>query len=502
MRIWTIGKLVESLIGTTELPKWPPDLFAVAASILADTGSYVVATRLGVCCPDGWPEQAKLVSDAWRCGLTRSLEQRCDIAPPEEIRELWKSVIAIRDVGLLDISSAKYAKEIIDIMKFLDVVGKQEVKNRLLHSVEEGRISHAQLFSGQEGGIGLPLAIAYACYIHCESPLPDDSCGTCASCKKYAKLVHPDLHFSYPVIKLAEHKDRSPRSMDFIKQWRSALLSNPYMDLTYWYDALGVDNKQGFMSVEESADIIRKLSLKSFESKYKILIMWLPEKMRPDASNKLLKIIEEPPENTLFILVTEHREQLLPTILSRTQLVKIPRLSVQEVSDSIRVNFAKDAISARKIASLAYGNMNMATQLASEKAQDFRIENDFITWMRLCYNPFHEKEGRFAWNDLNTCIDQMAKGGREYLKLFITFCLDASRECLLVNHADASLAKFDDDVIPNFSKFTRFIHSSNIGEIAGLLDKAHYAVERNANPKILLLDLSFKMHRLLNKPRQ
>lgn len=387
-------------------------------------------------------------------------------------------------------------------MRFSDVVGKQEVKNLLLHSVAEGRISHAQLFAGQEGGIGLPLALAYACYIHCENPSPEDSCGSCSSCKKHAKFIHPDFHFSYPVIKLPEHKDRPPRSMDFIKPWRAALVSNPYMDLTYWYDELGVDNKQGFMSVEESADIIRKLSLKSFESKFKILLMWLPEKMRPDASNKLLKIIEEPPDNTLFILVTAHREQLLPTILSRTQLVKIPRLSVQEIADAVKLRSGKDAISARKIANLSGGSMNSAIDLMNEKEQDFRIENDFISWMRLCYNPFHEREGKFAWADLNLWIEQMAKGGREYLKLFFTFCLDASRECLLVNHGDSGMTRFDDEVIPNFSKFTRFIHSGNIEEINSLLNKAHFAIERNANPKILLLDLSFKMNRLLNKPRQ
>ena len=198
-------------------------------------------------------------------------------------------------------------------MQFSNVVVKQEVVNQLLNSVKEGRISHAQLFSGPEGGIGLPLAVAYACYLHCEQPGETDSCGKCSSCIKYRKLVHPDLHFSYPVVKLPSMKD-SPKSLDFISQWRSTFQANPYMDLAYWYDALGVENKQGFMSVEESADIIRKLSLKAFESNYKILIMWLPEKMRVDASNKLLKIIEEPPDNTVFMLVTEHREQLLPTI--------------------------------------------------------------------------------------------------------------------------------------------------------------------------------------------
>ena len=383
-------------------------------------------------------------------------------------------------------------------MQFSNVIVRQDVITHLLNSVNDGRISHAQLLSGPEGGVGLPLAVAYACYLHCEQPGETDSCGKCPSCIKYRKLVHPDLHFSYPAIKTPELKDKSPRSIDFITQWRSAFLSNPYMDLAYWYDALGVENKQGFMSVEESADIIRKLSLKSFESKYKILIMWLPEKMRPDASNKLLKIIEEPPDNTVFILVTEHREQLLPTILSRTQLVKVPRLSINEVAAAIQKNFERDAVTARKIASLAGGNMNIAQDLAGEKEQDLRIENDFINWMRLCYNPFHEKGGKYAWNDLNIFIENMAKSGREYMKMFFVFCLDAARECMLVNHGDQEMVRFDDNVIPNFSRFTKFIHAGNISDISKLLNDAHYAVERNANPRILLLNLSFKMNRLLN----
>lgn len=388
----------------------------------------------------------------------------------------------------------------IQDMKFSDLVGAQEIKNHLVHSVVEGRISHAQLFSCQEGGIGLPLAVAFASYIHCESPVADDSCGTCASCVKYRKLVHPDLHFSYPVVKHPDSKEKSPKSSDFVNQWRKTFIDNPYMNLSQWYEALGVDNKQGFMSVEESADIIRKLSLKSFESQYKIIIIWMPEKMRVDASNKLLKIIEEPPENTLFLLVTENREQLLSTILSRTQLIKVPKLSVQEVADALVKFHQKDPVSARRIANLVDGKFNLAVVLASDKAQDSRIENDFINWMRLCYSPFHDKGGKNSWSDLNNWIDQTAKAGREYLKNFLIFCLDAARESLLVNHGDSTLVRFDDEVIPNFSKFTKFIHAGNIEEISILLNKAHYAIERNANPKILLLDLSFKMNRLLNQP--
>ena len=384
-------------------------------------------------------------------------------------------------------------------MKFADIIGKQEVKDRLIHSVQEGRISHAQLFAGSEGGSGLPMALALACYIHCEQRSETDSCGECPSCIKYRKLVHPDLHFSYPVVTSATTKDRSPKSTDYLPQWRDAFLSNPYLDLNEWYASMGVENKQGFMSVEESADILRKMSLKSFESKYKIQIIWLPEKMRVDASNKLLKIIEEPADNTVFLMVTEHREQILPTILSRTQLVKIPAPSIQEVSDAVARKFHKEPKLARRIASLAAGKINTAFELAGDSEQDYKIENDFINWMRLCYNPFHEKEGKFAWTDLNNWIDQMAKSGREYQKSFFVLCLEASRECVLVNHGDPAMVRFDDDVIPNFSRFTRFIHSGNISGINEILNKAHYAIERNANPKILLLDLSFKMNRLLNK---
>ncbi|HZI54471.1 MAG TPA: hypothetical protein VFD56_12230, partial [Chitinophagaceae bacterium] len=216
----------------------------------------------------------------------------------------------------------------------------------------------------------------------------------------------------------------------------------------------------------------------------------------------LLKIIEEPPDNTVFLLVTEHREQLLPTILSRTQLVKVPRLSTEEVTEALKQKSGTDAATARKIAHLVKGKLNQALELASDKEQDLKIENDFINWMRLCYNPFHEKDGKYAWTELNNWIDQIAKSGREYMKLFFSFCLDASRECLMTNHGDSALVRFDDEVIPNFGKFTRFIHASNIGAINNLLNKAHYAVERNANPKILLLDLSFKMNRLLNQSKE
>lgn len=225
----------------------------------------------------------------------------------------------------------------------------------------------------------------------------------------------------------------------------------------------------------------------------------MPVKMRVDATNKLLKIIEEPPDNTLFILVTEQREHLLPTILSRTQLVKITVLNVEEIASALSLRFKTEPRAARRIAKLADGNLNLAFSLAGDGERDFSNEAEFMNWMRLCYSPFHEKDGKSSWTELNSWIERSAKGGRESLKQFFTFCLEAARECMLVNHGDQELVRFDDDVIPNFSRFTKFIHAGNIAEITDLLNKAHYAIERNANAKILLLDLSFKMNRLLNK---
>jgi DNA polymerase III subunit delta' len=384
-------------------------------------------------------------------------------------------------------------------MRFSDVIVRQDVKDRLIQTVREGRISHAQLFSGNDGGAALPLAVAYATYIQCENPSDTDSCGVCSSCIKNSKLIHPDLHFAYPVV---TGKEKKPKSTDFIRQWRKAFLADPYLDLNDWYDGLSVDNKQGFMPVEESADILRKMSLKSFEGRYKIQIIWLLEKMRPEASNKLLKIIEEPPENTLFLLITSQREQILPTIRSRTQLVKVPSATPPQIAEVLEKKFNKTPLLARRIANLSNGRINLAFSLAAEETQDQSVEHNFINWMRLCYNPFYEKDGKSAWSDLNGWIDEVSKSGREPMKHFLSFSMEAARECLLTNSDAGELTRFDDSVIPNFSRFSKFIHQGNIGEITGLLNRAHYAVERNANPRILLLDLSFKMNRLLNMKKE
>jgi DNA polymerase-3 subunit delta' len=206
-------------------------------------------------------------------------------------------------------------------MQFKEIVGQRAIKQRLMNTVKENRVSHAQLFLGPEGSGSLALAVAYAQYLSCENKQPDDSCGECPSCRKYQKLMHPDLHFSYPFF--AKHKDDN--ALTFIEQWREAFLTYPYLNLDIWRDYLEAENKQANINIAECHQIIKKLSLKPFESTYKILILWLPEYLDKEG-NALLKIIEEPQPNTLFLLVAQNQDQILNTILSRTQLVKIPAL--------------------------------------------------------------------------------------------------------------------------------------------------------------------------------
>lgn len=381
-------------------------------------------------------------------------------------------------------------------MQFSEIIGQQAVKQRLIQSVIDNRIAHAQLFYGSEGSGNLAMAIAYAQYLSCENKLENDSCSNCSSCIKYKKLIHPDLHFSYPVAAIKDVP--KPKSTDFLIQWRKAVLENSYMNLQEWYEFIGIENKQGFMSVEESADIVRKLSLKTFESKYKILIIWMPEKMRVDASNKLLKIIEEPPDNTVFILVTENLEQILSTMLSRTQLIKIKRLSDKELNNALQEKFKLPHHEAQRIVHLADGNYNIAQSMAKQESGSVEIEKEFIDWMRLCFSLFNKPEkNQEIFTKLNEWIDVIVKAGRERQKNFIGFGLEIARECLMTNYADASLVRVTDEIVPNFSRFAPFINFKNADRFTDELNKAHFHIERNANPRILFLDLSFKMNKIL-----
>ncbi len=367
-------------------------------------------------------------------------------------------------------------------MLFKDIPGQQAVKKRLINSVMEARISHAQLFLGPEGSGSLALALAYAQYISCLDKQPDDSCGKCSACTKYQKLIHPDLHFSYPFIT----KGSAETAVNYIKEWRNAVAENPFMGVEQWMQYLDAENKQPNINIAECHSIIQKLVLKSFEAEYKIILIWLPEYLGA-AGNSLLKLIEEPPAKTLFILIAENYEQILATILSRTQLVKIPKLADEELKAYLIDNGCPQE-KAGRIAYLANGNIAAAQQLLAEDDDD--LESLFIQWFRLCY-------GRKGV-EINDWIEQVANArfGRENQKSLLRFGLQVVRDCLMVNLDQTSIVKFESKHF-ELNKLANTINFENAPLIIKGFEQAIYHIERNANPKIMFLDLSIQMMRNL-----
>ncbi|MEO8147311.1 MAG: hypothetical protein ABI723_06730 [Bacteroidia bacterium] len=375
-------------------------------------------------------------------------------------------------------------------MKFSDIIGQQSIKQRLINSVKNNRVSHAQLFYEQPGAGGLPLAVAYAQYLNCENKTDVDSCGICSSCLKIEKLVHPDLHFAVPTASDSK-QDKKALTTDYAVEWRKAFIDNPYLNLNDWFYELGFEtNKQLILSADESADIIRKLSFKNFEAAYKVCIIWCPEKWNATSANALLKIIEEPPDKTVFILVTENYDQLLPTILSRTQLIKIPKVGIDELMQVLKTKHKVSDDDVKRIVHMSDGSYRAAMEFAEEENND-KYEVDFLNWMRLCLSPIKNYSG------LNEWIEIMSKKKREMIKNFIAFGLETCRECMLINYADIAMVRFDEQQFPGLSKFAPFVNQNNAEEFSKQLSEAHYHIERNANAKILFLDLSFKVAKLL-----
>lgn len=374
-------------------------------------------------------------------------------------------------------------------MQFKNIIAHDAVKKQLIHTVEENRISHAQLFLGPEGSGAIPMAIAYAQYILCNNQQSDDSCGECPSCIKIQKHNHPDLHFSFPIhLSKERHVEVSD---NVLEQWRELLNENSYFGLEDWNLKLGNQNKQGIIGNKESQKIVSKISLKSFEGGYKILIMWMPELMNASASNKLLKFIEEPPAKTLFILVAEDQEQIITTIRSRTQIIKVPRLKEKDLAVYLQESEGLSAGDSSTLAHLAEGNVSRAKHLITEQTEaNFNFEN-FVNWMRLCYQRNIAKT--IDW------VDVIAGAGRENQKNFLKFCLNMFRQCIVGHYAGSKLVVLTDEQNAFLSKFSPFINYKNIAGLTEAFNEAYYHVERNANPKILFLDLSIKTFSLLQK---
>jgi DNA polymerase-3 subunit delta' len=368
-------------------------------------------------------------------------------------------------------------------MQFKEIVGQAGIKQRLLNSVTENRVSHAQLFLGPEGSGSLALAVAYAQYLSCEDKQPDDSCGVCSSCRKYNKLMHPDLHFSYPFF--AKHKDDT--ALTFIEQWREAFIGNPYMNLDTWRGYLDAENKQANINIAECHQIIKKLSFKPFESAYKILILWLPEYLDKEG-NALLKIIEEPQPNTLFILVAQNQDQILNTILSRTQLIKVPCLLSQEVKQYLIEEHHQTEDAASEIAYLTNGNLTEALTMLQQDTKSYH--ELFVQWLRLCFS----NKGL----EVLSFVDSFAKMGRENQKNFLRYGISFIRECCLLMAGAGNLVHLPAKELETAQKMTNVLDISKAQYISTELEKAHYHVERNANPKILFLDVSLQIIKILN----
>lgn len=377
---------------------------------------------------------------------------------------------------------------------FKKLVGNNEIVLRLMKSVDENRLPHAQLFVGDEGVGLLKIAIEYAKHILCYSLQKDD--GSVLNCENKVDLVsHPDIHYVFPVTTTNTIKSH-PISANFIKEWKDFLSTHPYGSLQDWYTILDIEKKQGQIGVDEAMDIVKKLSLKSYEGGYKIMIIWMADKMNTAASNKILKILEEPPQKTIFLLLTENKEDIISTITSRCQLVEFKKPANKEIELFLKQEGVSDIL-AKKYTFLAQGNVNKSLKLISNEKEDTAFETLFVKWVRTAYAA---KGNAAAVIKLIEWAEEVASYGREMQKQFLEYCIEFFRQALLLNYSTNSLV-FLHEGLENFdlNKFAPFVNGSNINEIYKELNDAIYHVERNGNGKIIFTDLSIKLTRLIHK---
>lgn len=376
-------------------------------------------------------------------------------------------------------------------MRFADVIGQKEVIRHLADMVNENRISHALLFWGPEGSGTLSTALAYIQYINCLNKSNNDSCGTCTNCIKYQKLIHPDLHFVFPINSTEKIKSDKVVCKEFMVDFREAVLTNPYLNLLDWLNFIGIENKQGNISEREADEVVKKLSLRSYEAEYKCVIIWMAERMNGSSANKLLKILEEPPDKTLFILTAQNHDQLLPTIISRTQLVKFNQVNNHDmVNWLVSVKGINEGL-AKEIARQADGNVNKANYLSSKDEVSDQNFDEFASWMRLCYSKKFEEVLEFS--------NEIAAIGRERQKNFLEYGLMMVRECLLRHGSAENLTRLNQNEISFVSKFYPFINFRNAHAIMDEFNTACYHIERNGSTKIIFLDLSLKLFGLLKQ---
>ncbi|GAA0890572.1 hypothetical protein GCM10009122_02500 [Fulvivirga kasyanovii] len=371
-------------------------------------------------------------------------------------------------------------------MRFADIKGLEEVKERLINAVNHGQVAHAQLFLGKPGSPNLPMALAYATYLNCTNKSEDDSCGECPSCSKNTKFIHPDMHFVMPVSATKNVTGKDVVSTSFLKEWRTFLTGSPFSNLDGWTSQFGGEDKQVNISKEESRQIVKNLSLKAFEGAYKVMIIWLPEYMHPSAANGILKILEEPPEQTIFLLVSNDSEKLLTTILSRTQIVTIPKLADQDLAATLVEQHNVDPQKAAELAHLADGDLNQAIKLISN------IEDNshqlFTEWMRDCFKK--------DYTQLVNRSDQFHGMNKVAQKSLFVYALNMLRESL-VYQAAPQLKRASGTIESFVENFSKVMDGDKVSRISSLINEAHYHLERNASPKMVFLDLSLHIARII-----
>ena len=371
-------------------------------------------------------------------------------------------------------------------MFFKDIIGQKSLLAQLSRMVDENRLAHALLLTGPSGNGKLPIAVALARYILCSDRRNGDACGCCPSCVKMDKLVHSDLHFVFPVKKKKNSSsDSAPVSDDYIAEWREIFLKEPYFGYSDWLAMLDVENQQPIIYEKESSEILRKLSLKSREGGWKIMIIWLPEKMKEACSNKLLKILEEPPAETLFLLVAESTEHILPTILSRTQRVDIPRILADDVAEALQRRYALDGETARSVAQQSGGDWEKAESM-------LRVDNDkklylelFMTLMRMAYR--RDIMAMKKWSE------QVAALGRERQKGMLEYCQRMIRENFMMNFGRNEMLYLSPEERSFSVNFSPFVNENNIFGIMEEVADAQKHVEQNVNAKMIFFDMALRM---------
>jgi DNA polymerase-3 subunit delta' len=370
-------------------------------------------------------------------------------------------------------------------MQFVDVVGQQELKKHFISEINSGNVAHARLFYGKTGYGTLPLALSFAAYLFCENKQESDSCGVCPSCLKVNKLQHPDLHFSFPTVQVDANK-----SILMLDKWREQVEENPYFSELDWLKRIDPKERNMIISVFESQEIIKKLSLKAYEGGYKAMIIWLPESMNTQAANKLLKLLEEPTPKTVFILVAESHESMLRTILSRTQVVRVPKIDDDEMKVFLQNRGKIEAAAIDRVVIQSDGDFIQA-MAAYDRQDDSEVNRElFIKLMRVSYRK--DVIGMLDW------AEEISNATKDSQKVFLEYALHMVRQSMLKNYTGDQLTRLTQDEDAFLANFARFITGNNLRDFMLTFSDSHYYIERNANSKILFTNISFQVMRYIH----